>query len=34
MDRATVSNLNMVIDQFVVDQQLILENRRAAAMNL
>jgi hypothetical protein len=32
-DRATVSNLNMVIDQFVVDQQLVFENRRAAAMN-
>jgi len=33
-DWATVSNLNMVIDQFVVDQQLIFENRRSAAMNL
>jgi hypothetical protein len=32
-DRATVSNLNIVIDQFVVDQQLVFENRRAAAMN-
>ena len=33
-DRATVSNLNMVIDQFVLDQQRIFENRRAAAMNI
>eukprot|EP00979_Chaetoceros_neogracilis_P002947 scaffold492_cov247-Chaetoceros_neogracile.AAC.20 len=34
-DRATVSNLNMVIDQFVVDQQRsFVENRRTAAMNL
>jgi hypothetical protein len=33
-DRATVSNLNMVIDQFVVDQQLIFENKRTAAMNV
>jgi hypothetical protein len=33
-DQATVSNLNMVIDQFVVDQQLIFENRRTTAMNL
>jgi hypothetical protein len=33
-DRATVSNLNMVIDQFVVNQQHIFKNRRAAAMNL
>jgi hypothetical protein len=33
-DRATVSNLNMVIDQFVVDQQRIFENRRTTAMNL
>eukprot|EP00979_Chaetoceros_neogracilis_P004236 scaffold746_cov293-Chaetoceros_neogracile.AAC.24 len=33
-DRATVSNLNMVIDQFVVDQQLIFENKRTAAMNM
>jgi hypothetical protein len=33
-DRATVSNLNMVIDQFVLDQQRIFENRRAAAINI
>jgi hypothetical protein len=32
-DRATVSNLNMVIDQFVVDQQRSFENRRTKAMN-
>jgi hypothetical protein len=33
-DRATVSNLDMVIDQFVLDQQRIFENRRAAAINI
>jgi len=32
-DWATVSNLNMVIDQFVVDQQRSFENRRTKAMN-